>query len=280
MRIFQGVQYLQNHRRGSLWPKPTGYLQQSVEPRTIDIFHRDKRYLVVFGEIEGRRYVWVKKSAAGARSTSETVAPSLPSGALRQFAPQDLDRHGPVQNRVITAKDNAHRTRGEPLVNAVTANGENRVHLVTCELPGGSPLHFEHLQRFLQTSPHPVEGSGQGADLVSAAADQLGGVELSQADFACHVGYFFDRFHDNKAQQQVDDDDHHNERPDQRGDKQQECTVGARERHSERDRDDLGADDFSELPAKPVLRAVKRGHCRRRFLRRAMADEATLAADL
>src|SRR5712671_765133 len=140
MRIFQGVQYLQNHCRGSLWCKPTGYLQQSVEPRTVDIFHRDKRYLVVLGEIEGRRYVRVKKSAAGARSTSKTVAPALPSVALGQFAPQDLDRHRPVQNRIITAKDNAHRTRGEPLVNTVTANGENRIHLVTCQLPGRSTL--------------------------------------------------------------------------------------------------------------------------------------------
>ena len=140
VRIFQGVQYLQNHCRGSLWPKPTGYLLQSVEPRAVDIFHRDKRYLVVFGEIEGRRNVRVKKSASGARSTSETVAPSLRSAALRQFAPQDLDCHGPVQNRIITAKDDAHRARGEPLVNAVTANGENRVHLVTCQLPGGSTL--------------------------------------------------------------------------------------------------------------------------------------------
>src|ERR1700730_14604673 len=115
---------------------PTGYLHKSVEPRTVDIFHRDKRYLVVLGQIEGRRNVRMKKSAAGARSTSETVAPSLPSVALRQFAPQDLDRHGPVKNRVITAKDNAHRPRGEPLVNAVTAHTENRIHLVTAQLPG------------------------------------------------------------------------------------------------------------------------------------------------
>src|SRR5206468_4111145 len=62
--------------------------------------------------------------------------------------------------------------------------------------------------------------------------------------------------------------------------KPEQSLVGPAERHAERNGNDLGADNLTLLPAKPVLRAVERHHRRRRGLWRAVASQAGWAADL
>src|SRR5580692_8427347 len=59
----------------------------------------------------------------------------------------------------------------------------------------------------------------------------------------------------------------------------EECLIGAGQRHPERDRDDLRADNFTQFPAKSILRAIEGDHRRGGILGCAVAAEANLAAD-
>ena len=75
----------------------------------LDVFHRDERLAVEFAVFEDRDDVGVPQPAQRLRFLNET----LPQGRIVEIAPDHLDRHEPVEHRILRQVERAHPTLRE-----------------------------------------------------------------------------------------------------------------------------------------------------------------------
>ena len=104
-------------------------------------------------------------------------------------------------------------------------------------------------------------------------------IHLPQADFGGNPRHSAHRKNNQQAQQRIDEQNDQQEHPCKRPGDQPAHLLCPGQGHRKRHRNDLGADDLVELPAKAVLPAICGNHRLRSGIRRVVAAKAILGDD-
>ena len=139
---------------------------------------------------------------------------------------------------------------------------------------GGSAV--EEVHGFLEAGVHAIEGAGDLGDFVVAANGELREAHFALADAVGGGGDDAERADDDEVEADVDEGDGEEEDGGEIEQEFGEAAAGEGEWDGGGDGDDLGSDDFAEVPAEAVLGTVVFEHGAWGGGRLAVALEATL----